>query len=71
MDEARDLVGKVKILNLETDKNKFDWDLEISISKWLPSCGSWTGSLRKTVNVFSWTFNRPWFGHRSKSKGNT
>ena len=25
MDEARDLVGKVKILNLETDKNKFDW----------------------------------------------
>ena len=26
-------------------------------------------SLRKTVNVFSWTFNRPWFGHRSKSKG--
>ena len=28
MDEARDLVGKVKILNLETDKNKFDWDLE-------------------------------------------
>ena len=26
MDEARDLVGKVKILNLETDKNKFDWD---------------------------------------------
>ena len=48
MDEARDLVGKVKILNLETDKNKFDWTRllivkEISISKWLPSCGSWTG----------------------------
>ena len=32
MDEARDSVGKVKIPNLETDKNKFDWDLEMSIS---------------------------------------
>ena len=31
MDEASDLVGKVKILNLATDKYKFDWDLEISI----------------------------------------
>ena len=27
MDEARDLVSKVKILILETDKDKFDWDL--------------------------------------------
>ena len=26
MDEARDSVSKDKILILETDKNKFDWD---------------------------------------------
>ena len=27
MDEAKDLVGKVKILIQDTDMDKFDWDV--------------------------------------------